>query len=74
MKLYRIDVRIVGTAYVEAKSARAARAKLREYVGSELPDVNGEPFTDASVPTVSLSPAMMLDGLYPGAEELEEEV
>ena len=71
-KLYSIDVQICGTAYVRASSKLAALAKLGrltydhlEFKGSHVSDL---PYDHADLPAVSLSPAMTLHGIWPGAK------
>ena len=80
MNLYRVDVKIVGTAYIKAASETEAHKLLRDRateVGLEVEDVNSDvPISermldDPELPEISLSPAMTLYGLNEGAE-LEE--
>lgn len=75
MNLYQIDVRIVATAYIRAKSAKEARQIANDEFkdttltlsddGAEVdegPEVCGLPFDHPDLPDVSLSPCMTLAG------------
>lgn len=71
MPVWSIDVKITGTAYVRANSAREARRKLPDqfdgepYLGLEMREggagdfeISGADFDDPTLPELSLSPAM----------------
>lgn len=71
LNLYSIDVSMVGTAYVKAKSPEEARRLLEEAVkadGSVYVDndaestmpICGKSFDNPQLPTISLSPAMTI--------------
>ncbi len=76
MPLYSIDVRICATAYIKARTKKAALEEARnltdcslfvkEDFGCEI-EVSENRFDDPSLPDVSLSPAMTCHGVWPGA-------
>jgi hypothetical protein len=77
-KIFRIDVQIAGTAYIKADSEEDAMMKVTTLNnstltvedgldGSDVP-ISGRRFTDPLLPQISLSPAMTLHGVWPGAE------
>lgn len=79
MSLYRIEVKIVGTAYVQAPSKVEARRRLKASIGgiyaddwsNSEPEISAERFSSGKLPTVSLSPAMTVLGLYRGTDKAE---
>jgi hypothetical protein len=77
MKLFRMDVHIVGTAYAMADSPEEAAAKIATFAGKHLgldEDEEGDvaisdrPYDDPRLPPLSLSPAMTIQGIEPGAK------
>jgi hypothetical protein len=64
--IYRMDVKIIGTAYVRADSPEEARTKIDEQLIGEWIEVAGDElisgfrFDDPALPEVSLSPAMTI--------------
>jgi hypothetical protein len=77
MKVYSIDVKIVGTAYIRAASVEEAKklflATYSEGQGGEIPtgdgspseesvDVSGRQYDDPDLPGCSLSPAISFYG------------
>lgn len=80
MKLYSIDVRIYGTAYIKAESAEKALeiAKKMKHQALEVTDagesdieISGLRFDNPNLPDVSLSPAMSIHG--PDEDDFPEE-
>lgn len=72
MKVYRIDVKLCGTAYVRAKDEKDARRKAKEF-SKEWFEVRGDvvshlSFDDPRLPDVSLSPAIAGHGIWPGSQ------
>ena len=76
MAVYSIEVKLCATAYVRAKSAADALRQAVALAGKspiilnaegEVP-VSGLPFADEDLPTVSLSPAMTIHGIWPDAQ------
>lgn len=76
MKVYSIEVQICATAYIKAKSAVEAREFALKMEGTSPAildsdgdvEVSGRRFDDPELPDVSLSPAMTIHGIWPGAE------
>ena len=80
MPIFRVDVQIVGTAYIKAPSVRIAATianalkdstlMVQEAVNEGESDVpiSGRRFTDPELPILSLSPAMTIHGVWPDAE------
>ncbi len=76
-KLYRIEVKIVGTAYVRATTKKQAREKLAANIGAiyaddwdgSEPEISSARFDAPDFPDISLSPAMTVQGLYRGTDE-----
>jgi hypothetical protein len=71
--IFRCDVQVCATAYVRAASAEQAQAKLAEFLANLSLEVDGAagtssvPLDDPSLPECSLSPAMTVHGIWPGA-------
>ena len=65
-KIYSIDVRIYGTAYIRAESPEAALVKAKELadtgIGLEGDEVADCMLDDPEMPEVSLSPAATIKG------------
>lgn len=69
MNLYRIDIKICGTAYIKAHTAEEAKAKCNEHfkcTGMELivdnDKISGKRYDDPKLPEVSMSPAISFYG------------
>ena len=83
MKLYSIDVKIYGTAYIKADSPEHA-LEIAENLKNECiytdtsfegVEISGAKFDDPDLPEVSLSPAMTIHGPDPDAKpELQTEI
>lgn len=80
-KIFTVDVQIAGTAYIKAESREEADRKLAEFIltdaaSPELRDdgetVSGLGLESPELPEVSLSPAVTVIGVYPGAEFEEQ--
>ena len=75
-KVWNVDVKIAGTAYIKADTAEEAREKLDQWIENEgWLELRGEAISSADLsspflPEVSLSPAMTLKGIYEG-EKIE---
>lgn len=76
MPVYQIDMQLCATAYVRAENAVDAR-KIAEAMTGGSPaildsggdvEVSGLRFDDPDLPRASLSPAMTIHGVWPGAE------
>lgn len=76
MNIYSIDVQVCATAYIRANNEKEAR-KVAEGLQDSSPDildaggdveVSGLAFDNPDLPDVSLSPAMTIHGVWPGAE------
>lgn len=76
-KLFRVDVKIAGTAYIKALSVKDAILKAKalnnawiEISPSEQKagdvEISGRRFDDAGLAEVTLSPAMTCHGIWPG--------
>lgn len=69
-EVYRIDVKIAGTAYVKAASADEALVKVRALANKgfefEAYDdtISDREFDDPELPEISLSPAMTIYGPF----------
>lgn len=79
-KLYRINIDICATAYIQASSPEAAATIAKGLTGGalELPqgmcgdvEISGKQFNNPDMPLVSLSPAMTIQGPR-GIIEIEE--
>lgn len=62
-KVYKMDVQLCATAYVKAKSAREAQAKIENWIYGRWFELQGEDISSAAyssplLPDISLSPAM----------------
>lgn len=76
MPLYQVEMQVCATAYIKAKNAVEAReiADGLKYSSPSILDsggdveVCGRQFDDPDLPDVSLSPAMTIHGVWPGAE------
>lgn len=76
LNLYSIDIRVCATLYIKAESEEEARRLANEQAGLGIlvpddtmnqesgPDFSGEDFDSTRLPTISLSPAMTLNGPY----------
>ncbi len=76
MPIYQIDMQLCATAYIRAENAVEAR-KIAEAMKDSSPDIldsggdvpiSGLAFDDPDLPDGSLSPAMTIHGVWPGAE------
>lgn len=74
-KVYRVEMKLVATAYIKATSPSAAM-KIARRLRNQCPMVNdhggdipisGQKFDDPTLPEVSLSPAMTINGIWPGS-------
>ena len=75
--MWSIDVQIAGTLYVRAPNAAKALAMAKQALeggaGLEVEDIcseiaiSGLRYSDPDLPAVSLSPAMTVHDLWPGA-------
>jgi len=84
MPIYSIEVQICATAYIKASSKRDAMKIANELKSNyiHLPDDSGlcgnveicdKRFDDPALPNASLSPAMTIHGVWPGATPEEAE-
>ncbi|MBO0715716.1 MAG: hypothetical protein J2P55_00065 [Rhizobiales bacterium] len=81
--LYRIDLQICATAYIRADSEEDAQNIANKFACGSLEvaetaagggneyAITGRDFTDPALPAVSISPAMTIQGIWPGCS-LEE--
>lgn len=78
-KLYSVDIKIIGTAYIKAGSAKQAREMARNLKMEGL-EVSGDPlisgleYSHPDLPEISLSPAMTLYGPTGGVELVEGDI
>lgn len=81
MKRYRADVKIWGTAYVEANSEGEAREKILSMRGREVTldemdeDVDGRPYEQCDLSSPKLSPVATFADIqdYLEVEDMSEE-
>lgn len=76
MPIYQIDMQLCATAYIRATNAVEAR-KIAEAMKDSSPEIldaegdvpiSGLAFDNPDLPDESLSPAMTIHGVWPGAE------
>lgn len=76
MPVYSIEVQVAATAYIRAKNPAEAMEKAKALKdsspdildsGGDVP-VSGARLDSSDLPEVSLSPAMTILGIWPGAE------
>ncbi|MCV0350235.1 MAG: hypothetical protein K5863_09170 [Nitratireductor sp.] len=71
--VYRVDVLICGTAYIQASSPEEAQAVLDKYHQTEANEFISElRLDDPNLPELSLSPAMTLYGKFSDDTPMEE--